>query len=183
MNTSKLTVSLLSFSLLGALPLLAEEVTTKETVTKTEVTEKKGLSAATGEEVGIASQDGIRLSGAVVLVTRNGVTEKLIKPVELQNGTKVMPDGTMMLKSGDKVPMRGGQLLTFDGKLMESDSRAAGSREAVQPKSIVTGATVVQPTTIVTKTAVETKEGTKAVSEDAAEKAAKEIDRRENEAK
>jgi hypothetical protein len=68
--------------------------------------------------VGIASRDGISLSGTDVLVTRNGISEKLTKPMTLSGGVKVKPDGTMVGTDGSEVMLRPEQLLTFEGQLV-----------------------------------------------------------------
>jgi hypothetical protein len=45
--------------------------------------------------VGVAASDGITISGLDVLVTRNGLTEKLRHELTLADGTRVQPDGTV----------------------------------------------------------------------------------------
>ena len=69
-------------------------------------------------EVGISARDGITISGADLMVTRNGVTEKLTKDLELQNGIRVKANGTITTAEGSKVVLRPTQILTFDGRFL-----------------------------------------------------------------
>ncbi len=172
MKTFKTAGLIASVALLAAGAVIAEE---KKVITKTEIKPAEGISAATGTEVGIADRDGITLAGSAVLVTRNGVSERLIKAIELENGTQVTPEGTLMLKTGEKIPMRVGQLLTFNGELIDLNREKAGN--ASQPKTLNTDATVAGEKTTVTTV---TERGTTAVSEKAGEKADEEVKRREN---
>ena len=77
-------------------------------------------AATTGEDIGISARDGITVSGADVMVTRNGRTEKLEAPLKLDGGTIINPDGTVKLSDGRKITLRAEQRLTFDGRLLES---------------------------------------------------------------
>jgi len=88
-------------------------------------------------EVGVSSRDGISVSGADVLVTRNGRTEKLMKEIVLSNGFRVRPDGTVMVKEGGVMTLRPSQVLTFEGELIDPPVV-----ESVAPKKPLT---VVQP--------------------------------------
>lgn len=104
-------------------------------------------------DVGISSQDGIALSGADVLVTRNGLTVKLTKEVELPNGLRVQPDGAVFTRDGSKVTLRPLQILTFDGRFLN-----VPVRESVAPTSTTTttmttgtGAVSTTPTIVVEK--------------------------------
>jgi len=40
------------------------------------------------------------MSGNDVIVTRNGISEKLTKELELTNGTRVKPDGAVITSDG-----------------------------------------------------------------------------------
>lgn len=78
------------------------------------------VEAATGEQVGISSQDGIRASGADVVVTRNGVSETLLRELRLNNGLRIMPDGKMVLPDGRTATLKAEQTLTFEGDLFDT---------------------------------------------------------------
>lgn len=77
-------------------------------------------SPATGQDnvVGIAGRDGITISDVGTLVTRNGVTQKVDSEIKLTNGATVRADGSILSGNGDRIILRPGQLLTFDGKLI-----------------------------------------------------------------
>jgi len=56
-------------------------------------------------EVGISSRDGITMSGNDVIVTRNGISEKLTKELELTNGTRVKPTAPFITSDGGKLAL------------------------------------------------------------------------------
>lgn len=74
--------------------------------------------SATKSGVGVSSRDGFTTSGADVLITRNGRTEKLMKEIAFPNGLRVKIDGTVILKDGSEITLRASQLLTFDGRIL-----------------------------------------------------------------
>lgn len=76
-----------------------------------------------GEEVGVSATDGVTVSGGAVMVTRNGVMERLAQDLTLANGTRVQPDRTVTFPDGRQVTLRGTQVLTFEGLLLESPTR------------------------------------------------------------
>jgi hypothetical protein len=71
------------------------------------------------DDVGVSFRDGITVSGAGALITRNGVTEKITRQMGLSNGVLVNPDGTFT-KDGRKWTMRENQILGFDGVLRDA---------------------------------------------------------------
>ena len=77
-----------------------------------------------GEEVGIAANDGISISGADALITRNGVSEKLTKEMRLANGTRVKPNGRVTNPDGAEFSLKTDQVLTFDGVVRDIPPRA-----------------------------------------------------------
>jgi hypothetical protein len=91
--------------------------------------------------VGISSRDGISISGADVLVTRNGVTEKLTKEMALSNGTRVGMGGTVTAADGTRFILRDTQLLTFDGKLVDPAKPNASAAPAAAGQAQTTTAT------------------------------------------
>ena len=74
--------------------------------------------ASDGVQVGIARRDGVTVSGAEAYVTRNGVTEKLVKELQLPSGIIVSPDGTVLFANQTKSALQADQLLTFDGHII-----------------------------------------------------------------
>lgn len=75
---------------------------------------------AGGPVVGISSRDGITYSVPDVLVTRNGVSQRLTREMRLANGTRVFPDGTVILAGGNRVTFRPEQVLGFSGMFEEA---------------------------------------------------------------
>jgi hypothetical protein len=106
-------------------------------------------------EVGVSSRDGITVSGTSVLVTRNGVTETLTKELELPNGVRVLPDGTILTRDGGKVSLRPSQVLSFEGKFINSpvlESVAPAGTSTTTTTTTSTAAPVITaPDTTVTR--------------------------------
>jgi hypothetical protein len=70
----------------------------------------------TSQEIGIAN--GIIMWGNDVIVTRNGVTERLLTKLQLPNGLLVEATGAITTMNGARVTLHPGQLLTFEGRLV-----------------------------------------------------------------
>ncbi len=69
--------------------------------------------------VGLAAKDGISVSGTDLLLTRNGVTEKVTADVRLSNGIVAKPDGTVILNNGNRITLRSDQVLDLNGVLRD----------------------------------------------------------------
>lgn len=164
MNTIKLALSLLAAGTLLAPGAFAQSAAPNAAAPKS------ALSAASAnKEVGIASHDGITVSGTDVLSTRNGVTDKVTKELQLPNGTLVEPDGTVKTSDGTKFTLRASQLLTFDGKLLDTT-------QPVAPTPPAAGTT----TTVSSETVKTAPAGTQALDEGSAKAAEVEALRRAN---
>ena len=72
-----------------------------------------------GEEVGISAVDGISVSGADAIITRNGVSERLAQSLDLSDGSKIRPDGVLTRPDGSEITLRANQVLSFDGILRD----------------------------------------------------------------
>jgi hypothetical protein len=79
--------------------------------------------SAAKTEVGISDRDGITISGADVLITRNGVTEKVKSDVKLPNGVVARADGTVTMSNGSKIALRSDQVLDLHGVLHDAPVR------------------------------------------------------------
>lgn len=113
--------------------------------------------AEKGEEVGISATDGISVSGKDTLVTRNGVSERLTKGMELANGTRVQPDGSITLPDGSKITLKGNQVLTFAGVVRDVPPRENATARTVVRETVVKTAPVpnAPPAESITATVVE----------------------------
>jgi hypothetical protein len=107
--------------------------------------------AKASPEVGLSSRDGITISGADLMMTRNGVTEKVTKVLELENGTRVQPNGTITTAEGAKIVLRPAQILTFDGRLLNISTTAAPATTTTTTTTTNSPATPVVPTTPATE--------------------------------
>jgi hypothetical protein len=77
------------------------------------------VSGANKRAIGLGSRDGITISGTDVLITRNGVTDKVTTDLRMPNGALVRPDGRVTLANGHHIILRPDQLLDLNGKLRE----------------------------------------------------------------
>ena len=114
-------------------------------------------AAAPDAAVGISSRDGITISGSDVLVTRNGLTEKLREEITLPNGMRVLPNGSIITRNGGTATLRPTQILTFDGRFMDAPVRETASPTTTTTTTTTTntGAPAVVPAPQVTKKADE----------------------------
>jgi hypothetical protein len=78
------------------------------------------VSRADRKEIGLSSRDGITVSGTDVLITRNGVTDKVTTDLKMPNGAVVRPDGRVTLANGKHIVLRPDQLLDLHGVLREA---------------------------------------------------------------
>lgn len=76
-----------------------------------------------GATVNSGSREGFVISGAEVLMTRNGVTEKVKSEVRLPNGALVKPNGTVILGNGNTIELRADQVLDLSGVLHDAPAR------------------------------------------------------------
>lgn len=89
-------------------------------------TAKTNAANAPISSVGASARDGFTIAGTELYVTRNGVTEKLLKEVTMPTGLRVGPDGSIVLPDGTKTSLRANQILTFDGQLQDAAITPAG---------------------------------------------------------
>ena len=158
MHTTRTTLALLFTSSLLASLACAQDAAEKTTVTTGAV-----APASAANDIGISSRDGITLSGRDVLVTRNGVTERLTKEMVLPNGIRVLPNGTFLTSEGAKLTMRPSQVMTFEGKLLN-----APVSESVPARTGVAGTTTTTTTTAPAAVAVESSNPANPAAADAA---------------
>lgn len=65
-------------------------------------------------------RDGFTLAAGHILITRNGLTEGVVKEYVLTNGTHVYPDGDIRLSDGATVHLKPNQLLTLNGEFQDT---------------------------------------------------------------
>ena len=64
------------------------------------------------------SSDGIMMKDGKLMITQNGKTMPMETEMTLENGTRVMTDGTYMDKSGSTMRMKNGDHMMMSGKMM-----------------------------------------------------------------
>ncbi|MEO7317839.1 MAG: DUF6799 domain-containing protein, partial [Chthoniobacteraceae bacterium] len=87
-------------SLLFVVSILSAQILGAQTVVKTPAA---------------SARDGFTKFGTDIVITRNGVSQKVEKETILEGGLRVRPDGTVTLPNGDKASLRNNQLLTMQG--------------------------------------------------------------------
>lgn len=114
----------------------------------------------------VSARDGFTKSGTSVLLTRNGVSQKIEKEIRLENGLRVQGDGTVTLPSGEKAALRDNQLLTLSGNFEEvalSPQGTAPVSSVITPRekvgeeadiSAIDGVTVSSGAAVVTRNGV-----------------------------
>lgn len=74
------------------------------------------------------NQDGVLIMNGKTMVVKNGQSTAMTQPVNLTNGARIMPDGTLIDKDGTSVKLREGDYLDFSGKyLHRNPSTATGT--------------------------------------------------------
>lgn len=76
-------------------------------------------AAGARPETGLSGRDGITGDNTSTFITRNGYRQQVTSEIRLESGIKVQPNGTITLANGDRVNLKPGQLLSFDGVLQE----------------------------------------------------------------
>lgn len=143
--TSSLVLSL------GASVLLAADDSSSTAPSKKE---DRRIEKVVGEEVGRSAREGITVSGDQAFVTRNGKTEELMEPLLLDDGTRVLPDGTITTAAGKKVTLKQEQVLRFNGKILEVPVAEPAPPVVVPELSAATPGTVETTTGAASSSAV-----------------------------
>ncbi len=74
------------------------------------------------------NQDGVLIMNGKTVVVKGGQTTTMTQPVNLTNGARIMPDGTLIDKDGTSVKLREGDYLDFSGQyLHRNPSNATGT--------------------------------------------------------
>jgi hypothetical protein len=118
-TTAKLSLSLV-FGLACASASFADTTTQTTIVTTT--------NAA---PVVVVARDGFTERYSQVMITQNGVTRVMSDNMKLHNGVLVRPDGTIIVPGVTNKTMHTGDWLAFDGTLTRADT---GRVEYLQPE-------------------------------------------------
>jgi len=70
-------------------------------------------------------KDGVFKKDGKVMVTMGGKTTDLMKDVMLKDGTKIMADGTVVMKNGSKAMLKNGEMYDMDGMKSMVDTGTA----------------------------------------------------------
>jgi len=72
------------------------------------------------------------LKGGVMMVVRNGKTTPMEMETSLEDGSKVMMDGTVMKKDGTSTKIGETDMILMDGKIMKIPKMAVGPKSKTQ---------------------------------------------------
>lgn len=72
------------------------------------------------------------LKGGVMMVVRNGKTTPMAAETSLEDGSRVMMDGTVMKKDGTSVKIGETEMILMDGKIMKIPKMAIGPKSKSQ---------------------------------------------------
>ena len=70
------------------------------------------------DNMNVMSSDGIMMKDGKLMITKNGTTMPMEIEMTLENGTKVMTDGTYTEKNGTTLRMKNGDHMMMSGKIM-----------------------------------------------------------------
>ena len=74
------------------------------------------LAAGVSAQESKKTKDYVLMKDGKMLVIKDGKTTVMEKDMILNDGTKVMPDGKVMMKDGSTKILKEGESLTMDGK-------------------------------------------------------------------
>ena len=83
-------------------------------MTNSNMNSNMGLQIAKGTE-----SDGLMMKNGKMMETKNGNITEMNYNITLANGTKVMNDGSIINKSGNKMKLKEGGFIDFYGKMKE----------------------------------------------------------------
>lgn len=87
-----------------------------------------------------STRDGFTRYDGNVLLTRRGVTEKVLREVSVPNGLRISPDGSVVLPNGLKTVLGNNQILTFDGVIEYTPISQSGAAPMPSGGSVTAGA-------------------------------------------
>ncbi len=75
--------------------------------------------SADGPAEAVVAQPHIAMQDGKLWVMKDGKTAELKEETTLNDGSKVMVDGSVVAKDGDKQMLKEGEAITWDGKIMK----------------------------------------------------------------
>ncbi len=91
------------------------------TIMSRDTTHKMGkmkMGKKKDHKMGMMHKDGVMMKDGKMMMMKDGKMMAMENEVTLDNGTKVMTDGTCMDKSGKSMKMKDGDHLDMSGKMM-----------------------------------------------------------------
>jgi hypothetical protein len=70
-----------------------------------------------------ALKDRVYMKKNVVMISKNGVSSKLTKSITLDDGTKVMADGTIKMPDGQTMKLKNGESISLSSKTSKSKTK------------------------------------------------------------
>ena len=111
---------------LGCNLAFAQETKKKETKTTTNQRVQQGNFES--ESMGV--KDGIIMENGRLMLSKDGQRTQMQQDLTLQNGAKLMRDGTIIMKNGEKMKLENGDIIFMTGEV----KKGGMAREGEQPQ-------------------------------------------------
>ncbi|MDX5346591.1 MAG: hypothetical protein LPJ89_11640 [Hymenobacteraceae bacterium] len=108
---------------LGCNLAFAQETKKKETKTTTNQRVQQGNFES--ESMGV--KDGIIMENGRLMLSKDGQRTQMQQDLTLQNGAKLMRDGTIIMKNGEKMKLENGDIIFMTGEVKREAWPAKGS--------------------------------------------------------
>ncbi len=100
-----------------------------KTLIKTLVVAVIGLSFISTGFAGDKTKDYVHMQDGKMMMMKDGQDMAMDKDMTMENGVKVMTDGTVIKKNGKKKTMKEGDMMTMDGKMTKGGMKEGEPKE------------------------------------------------------
>jgi hypothetical protein len=100
-----------------------------KTLIKTLVVTVIGLSFISTGFAGDKTKDCVHMKDGKMMMMKDGQDMAMDKDMTMENGAKVMTDGTVIKKNGKKKTMKDGDMMTMDGKMKKGGMKEGETKE------------------------------------------------------
>ena len=100
-----------------------------KTLIKTLVVAVIGLSFISTGFAEDKAKDCVHMKDGKMMMMKDGQDMAMDKDMTMENGVKVMTDGTVIKKNGKKKTMKEGDMMTMDGKMKKAGMKEGETKE------------------------------------------------------